>query len=81
MTREECKLPLVSSLSGAWKDGSLVYLLYGLASHFNRIFTKFDQVDGRLHGLFHFTRSPRDCACPGCVSRRRESNPFVGALV
>lgn len=31
---------------------------------------RFDQKDGKLHGLVHVTRRSSECGCPACTSRR-----------
>ncbi|MGH2865377.1 MAG: DUF3800 domain-containing protein, partial [Solirubrobacteraceae bacterium] len=48
---------------------------YGLPSPDERwikpLWSHFDQVGGKMHGLVHVSRSFQDgkCACPPCVSR------------
>lgn len=39
-------------------------------SYFDIISSRFDAVDGRLHGLCHNHIQTTPCMCPGCMSRR-----------
>ena len=45
----------------------------GYTRQFDRLAPLFDQEDGRLHGLLHLSHRPRECYCPGCISRRTTS--------
>jgi hypothetical protein len=38
------------------------------------LMSRFQQSDGVLHGLTHWTINWRDCFCPACASRRRASH-------
>ena len=42
----------------------------GYSRDFSRIAPKFDQDEGRIHGLVHITRDRQNCYCPSCVTRR-----------
>lgn len=42
----------------------------GYTRDFDRLAPKFDQADGRLHGLVHIARDRANCYCPACVTRR-----------
>ena len=42
----------------------------GHSRYFNQIAPRFDQENGRIHGLVHFTRNRDDCFCPACVQHR-----------
>jgi hypothetical protein len=44
---------------------------YGDTSYLDRMIGQFDQAEGTIHGLFHFTSDFRHCCCPACLSRRR----------
>ena len=37
---------------------------------FEEIVSRFDQEQGRLHGLVHITRDRDNCYCPACMQRR-----------
>jgi hypothetical protein len=39
-------------------------------SYLNRVLGKFDQEDGKLHGLVHWQRIDSNCYCAACLSRR-----------
>ena len=41
----------------------------GDAKYLDKILTKFDRVDGILHGLAHKQNLDADCMCPACMSR------------
>ncbi len=45
----------------------------GHSKYFNQIAPRFDQENGRIHGLVHITRDRDSCFCPSCVQRR--ANP------
>ena len=66
--------PIVQSriLQGADLVANAVFGRYehGLALQFDKIAHKFDQAQGVVHGLAHFTRTHQDCMCPACFSRR-----------
>jgi len=49
-----------------------VYRRYqaGDTGYLDQIIGQFDQVDGIIHGLYHFTTDHRNCCCPACLSRR-----------
>ena len=47
----------------------------GYASDFDQIGTKFDQDQGRLHGLVHIASDKRECFCPACLVRRALFQP------
>jgi hypothetical protein len=40
---------------------------------FNMLLPAFDQHEGHLHGLSHWSREPRICKCSSCVSRRKRA--------
>ncbi len=42
----------------------------GDAQYFDVIAHRFDETDGRIHGLSHRHSTPQTCACPACLSRR-----------
>ena len=42
----------------------------GYTLQFDRIAPRFDQEQGRIHGLVHYARARQDCYCPACVARR-----------
>ena len=42
--------------------------------YFDIIISRFDQADGIIHGLAHKHKLSRQCMCPACFSRRRESH-------
>ena len=42
----------------------------GYTRDFDRIAPRFDQDEGRLHGLVHIVRDRQSCYCPACVTRR-----------
>jgi hypothetical protein len=46
-----------------------------VANHFDQIVGRFDTEDGRIHGLFHRTRTFSACHCPACLSRRLAGPP------
>ena len=50
----------------------------GDTSYLDLVLDRFDQTRGVLHGLVHY-RSPPNCPCPACLSRRGRSP--VGATV
>jgi hypothetical protein len=43
-------------------------------SYLNAVLSKFDQQDGKLHGLVHWQRVDPNCFCPACLSRRLTQN-------
>lgn len=49
-----------------------VYRRYerGDTAFLDAILSRFDQSDGRIHGLVHHYRDYRQCWCPACSSRR-----------
>lgn len=47
----------------------------GYAGDFDQIGTKFDQDQGRLHGLVHMANEKRECFCPACLVRRTLHRP------
>ena len=42
----------------------------GHSKYFNQIAPRFDQENGRIHGLVHLTRNRDDCPCPACIQHR-----------
>ncbi|MBM3758099.1 MAG: DUF3800 domain-containing protein [Acidobacteria bacterium] len=42
----------------------------GDAQYFDVIAHRFDETDGRIHGLSHRHSAPQTCTCPACLSRR-----------
>jgi hypothetical protein len=54
-----------------------LFLLYErkCPDYIREIIGRFDQKDGILHGLVHYTpRGTKDCDCPACASRRTPSD-------
>ncbi len=47
----------------------------GYTRDFDRIASRFDQDEGRIHGLVHFARDRYACYCPACVQRRAMPRP------
>lgn len=43
---------------------------HGYALQFDRLLPKFDQENGRMHGLSHLAFDPNSCFCPGCLTKR-----------
>lgn len=37
---------------------------------FNRLIGRFHETQGKIHGLMHLRAAWRECACPGCLSRK-----------
>ena len=42
----------------------------GHSRYFNQIAPRFDQENGRIHGLVHITRNRDNCFCPACIQHR-----------
>jgi len=42
----------------------------GYTRNFDQIATRFDQEEGRIHGLVHLAKERHACYCPACVQRR-----------
>ena len=42
----------------------------GDSSFLDMIIHKFDQADGKLHGLVHLIADYQNCYCPACITRR-----------
>lgn len=42
----------------------------GHTLHLDNLLPLFDQDQGQLHGLVHFSRNLQDCWCPACMARR-----------
>ena len=47
----------------------------GYTRDFDKLMPRFDQQEGRMHGLVHIARERQNCYCPACVSRRAYPRP------
>jgi len=47
----------------------------GYGRYFDQIIARFDQHEGRMHGLVHIHVNQRECYCPACLSRRAIPRP------
>ena len=45
--------------------------------HLDNLLPLFDQDQGQLHGLVHFSRNPQDCWCPACMARRERPRSLL----
>ena len=48
---------------------------HGYARNFDMIVPRFDQEEGRIHGLVHRSREFHQCYCPACMLRRQNPRP------
>lgn len=49
----------------------------GHTRHFDKIVHLFDQDQGQLHGLVHFSLGRQDCWCPACMARRERPRSLL----
>lgn len=52
----------------------------GYTPYLDKLLPRFDQTDGRLHGLVHLITDYHDCYCPACMSRRAPTSLDVAPV-